>query len=402
MFRLMKMPPEIEDQYVKEVLYNTSLNDLPNEEWKLIENFENYAISNYGRVKSRERWITDLRGRKRKVSDSIMQLQFMPFFNKYLNCTFYNITSLLSSEGKRCRRSVPRLVYYHFVDKFDLNNNSDLISFKDNNRFHIHAENLEKLSVSQQLYKRVRTDRVKNSRSTYEKAVSQYTVDGEFVVTFESIDVAADTLGIVGRYILAAINKERMTAGGFRWFFDDYIPKGEDFILTSESKSGTSEKQLNKSLWEKLGKPPINEKNPPACMNLSLNNLPDEHWKPIPGLEDQFVISDKGRVKRLGSWTTSKNKTFWKEQIMSINLLGKGGYRNRQLYVPVVRKEKRILLIISRLLYYCFVEEFDLNDKALIVVNQNEPLWDMYLSKLKLRSRSSVLKPDHAGTKTTE
>lgn len=52
----MKMPVELEDQYVKEVLSNLSLENLPDEEWKLIEGFENYAISNYGRVKNLERW----------------------------------------------------------------------------------------------------------------------------------------------------------------------------------------------------------------------------------------------------------------------------------------------------------------------------------------------------------
>ncbi|MGE8537062.1 MAG: hypothetical protein ACN6OJ_20970 [Chryseobacterium sp.] len=42
----MKLPSEFEDQYVKEVLYNTSLRDLQDEEWKPIVNYENY-ISNY-------------------------------------------------------------------------------------------------------------------------------------------------------------------------------------------------------------------------------------------------------------------------------------------------------------------------------------------------------------------
>ena len=388
------MPAEIEDRYVKEVLYNTSLQNLPDEEWKLIENFETYAISNYGRIKSRERWITDLRGRKRKVPDRIMRLQFMKFFNKYLNDNFYNITALLSSEGKRYRRSIPRLVYYHFVEKFDLNNDSDLISFKDNNRFHIHADNLEKLTVSEELYKRVRTDRSKNSRSTYERPVSQYTVEGDLVNHYERIDAAASTLEISGRYILAVIHNERFTAGGFRWFFKDYIPKKADFILSPENNSDTSTKLLNKSLWEKLGKPPIDQNNPPACVNLSLNDLPNEHWKPIPGFENQYVISNKGRLKRLGSWTTSKNKTYWREQIMAINVLGKYGDKNHNLYVPVVRKDNRTLFIISRLLYYCFVEEFDMTDKRLIVVNENKLPWDMDLSKLKLKSRISLLKPN--------
>lgn len=224
----MKLPPELEDHYVKEVLYNISLENLPDEEWKLIEGYENYAVSNYGRIKSLERWITDPKGRKRKAEDSIMQLQFMKFHNKYLNCTFYTITFLISSEGKRHRRSVARLVYYHFVEKFDLNSRTHVISFKDNNRFHIHADNLEKLTISQERYKRVSRDTVKNSKSKYEKAVSQYTVTGDFVVTFESINLAATTLEIGRRNIMAVINNERHTAGGFRWVVEDNVPKNKD------------------------------------------------------------------------------------------------------------------------------------------------------------------------------
>lgn len=51
----MKLPIELGDEYLDTVLSNLSL-DLSGEVWKLIEDFENYAISNYGRVKSLERW----------------------------------------------------------------------------------------------------------------------------------------------------------------------------------------------------------------------------------------------------------------------------------------------------------------------------------------------------------
>src|SRR5690606_20915180 len=57
-----------------------------------------------------------------------------------------------------------------------------------------------------------------------------------------------------------------------------------------------SKKVFNDSLWEKLGKPQINKKNPPAIFDLSLRDLPGEHWKPLPGLGGKYVISNKGRV----------------------------------------------------------------------------------------------------------
>ncbi|WP_312752026.1 NUMOD4 domain-containing protein [Epilithonimonas hominis] len=88
----MKLLPETEDQYLKDVLLNSSLKDLPEEEWKLIEDFENYAISNYGRLKSLERW-TFLPGKKngKKEPEMIMKLLFVKQFNQYLQSNFYQV-----------------------------------------------------------------------------------------------------------------------------------------------------------------------------------------------------------------------------------------------------------------------------------------------------------------------
>lgn len=212
----MDLTDYIDSCYLSEVLHNTSLGNLPGEEWKPIEGFENYAISNYGRVKTLERWIISKNGKKRKASELIMKLQFMKFFNKYLNEYFFNITCLLSSEEKRSRRSVPRLVYHHFVEKLNSDTESFLISFKDGSRFHLHADNLEKLSVSEDHFRRVEANRVTNSRDVYEKKVNQYSVEGEVIATFENIVVASRTLGIASRNILDALDKKRLTAGRFK------------------------------------------------------------------------------------------------------------------------------------------------------------------------------------------
>lgn len=58
-----------------------------------------------------------------------------------------------------------------------------------------------------------------------------------------------------------------------------------------------SKKTLNHKLWEKLGKPLIDKKNPPAIMNLSLIDLPNEQWKSLPGYKGKYVISNwKGKT----------------------------------------------------------------------------------------------------------
>ncbi len=58
----------------------------------------------------------------------------------------------------------------------------------------------------------------------------------------------------------------------------------------------------------------------------------------------------------------------------------------------VLRDEgKKTHIIITRLLYHLFVKEFDIHDRALVVVNKNNPLWDIDLSKLSLQPVYSLL-----------
>ncbi|UOU98190.1 NUMOD4 domain-containing protein [Chryseobacterium daecheongense] len=385
----MNPPPEIQDPYVREVLCNTSLKNLPGEEWKPIENFENYAISNYGRLKSLERWTRASNGKEWKQSEKIMQLIFVKQFNSYLQSSTYQVHCSLSSEGEKYRKSIPRLVYYHFIEKFDLSDRSIVISFKDDNRFHVHSSNLEKISGSERCLKIYRSNRARNRNVIYQQAVSQYTVEGEWVADFESMYDAATIIGVGPESIMDVIHKEFLTAGGFRWFLQSEPPKEKDFLITPQSD--TSDRILNKSLWEKLGKPVIDMNNPPACMNLSLTDLPDERWKPVPGFEDHYVVSDKGRVKRLSGWISTGRKIFLKEQILSLimNINDNGTY---SLYPVLSYNGKMGRIGITKLVYYCFVEKFDLYSKTLFIINYNNPQWDMDISKLSLRSVYSVLK----------
>ena len=386
----MKLPREFEDQYVKEVLYNTSLTDLPDEEWKLIDDFENYAISNYGRLKSLERW-TFLPGKKKgkKEPEMIMKLTFVKQFNQYLQSNFYQVHCTLSSEGEKYRKSVARLVYYHFIEKFDFNDRNIIISCKDGNRLHLHWSNLEKISSSENRYKTFSMNRARNRNTIYLQSVCQYTVEGELVASFESMYDAEKTIGIRCESIMDVIHKEFLTAGGFRWFLKSQPPEKEDFLVTP--KPDHSIPILNKLLWNRLGKPTIDKNNPPACMNLSLKDLPEELWKVIPGFEDRFAVSDKGRVKRLSGWTSKGRKIFLKEQILSQYLYVKSD-ASSSLYCTLRHNQKNVPISMVKLLYSCFVTEFDMYDKKLLVINKNKPFWNTKLSKLTLSSIHSVLK----------
>ncbi|CAA7196329.1 hypothetical protein CHRY9293_02426 [Chryseobacterium potabilaquae] len=158
--------------------------------------------------------------------------------------------------------------------------------------------------------------------------------------------------------------------------------RNKDFGVIKVRTIFNSKKVFNDSLWKQLGKPQINKKNPPAIFNLSIKDLPDQQWKPLPGFEGKYVISNKGRIKRLSDWSAGY-QFFGEEQIISLNVIkkDKSGY----LYFKLHPKEDTNPKMLLRLLYYCFVEQFDLNDRTLRIINENEPLWDIDLSKLSLR-----------------
>lgn len=387
----MKLPHELEDEYVKEVLYNYSLENLPDEKWEQIDGFENYEISNYGRVKSLSRLSHISLGKEHWVTEKIRKLLFTKQYNNYLKKNVYNVNCGLYLDGRKYTRSVARLVYYHFVEKFDIEDRSYVISYKDNNVFNKHSSNLDKISVKEKRHITFRTDRSKNSHIDYLKPVSQYTVEGAFVASFESIYAVEEKLGIACESIMDVINKKNLTAGTFRWFLRDNLPGKEDFYMvrTSDISNGL----LNKYLWEKLGMPKIDKKNPPPCFNLSVKNILGEYWVPVPisGFESRFVISNKGRVKRLSGWITKGRIMFLQEKVLSQKLII-NNERTYSLSCTLSNEGKYVKVVMSKLLYFCFVEKFDLSDRNLMIVNQSNPLWNIDLSKLSLHPANYVLK----------
>ncbi|MBD3906395.1 NUMOD4 domain-containing protein [Chryseobacterium sp. Ch-15] len=384
----MKVPAEFEDEYVKDVLYNTSLRDLQDEEWKLIEGFENYAISNYGRIKSRERFVPLPTGQDWKLSERIMKLIFVKQVNAYLTSCSYNVHCTLSLDGKKYRKSVARLVYHHFVEKFDMNDRLIVIISNDDNGLHVNFGNLLKISVREKRLKTFYNNRARNRNVIYQQPVKQYTVDGKLMASFDSIYEAADQIRQSAESIMNVIQREFLTAGGFRWFLQTYTPDKTDFAVSSQPD--TIPDILNTSLWQKLGRPNIDIENPPACMNMSLQDLPEEEWKSVPGYDNRFLISSKGRIKRTSGWTASGRKIFLKEQILAQYIDTKGPYQS--LFTILNYKGKKRFITISKFLFYCFVKEFDMSGKTLCVVNNNDPFWKLNLSKLSLHSIHSVLK----------
>ncbi len=125
-------------------------------------------------------------------------------------------------------------------------------------------------------------------------------------------------------------------------------------------------------------------------MNLSLEDLPGENWKAIPGFGKRFVISNKGRVKRLSGWITEGRKVFLREQILSQYVDFTDG-KPYALRCILRHQRKNGYISVSKLLVYCFIKEFDMADRKFIVVNTNEPFWKFDLSNMYLAYGGSAI-----------
>lgn len=160
--------------------------NLPGEDWRIITEYPNYAVSNKGRVMNLKT--------KRLLKQS-------PNSHGYMNlCLWKN--------NKQKHFLVHRLVYMYFYDDFDFD--GYVINHIDGNKTNNNIENLEKITYQENNMHAVYV--IKTNKNT--KEVAQCTLRGEEVQRFSSIAEASRQTGI--NNISRAIRKDT-TAGGYKW-----------------------------------------------------------------------------------------------------------------------------------------------------------------------------------------
>lgn len=161
------------------------------EEWRTIEGYEDYQVSNLGRVKS-SKYKTEkiLTPNKNKIKGG------------YLYVT-------LCKGGRKQSFQIHRLVAKAFMP-----NSYDFIleiNHIDRNPENNSIDNLEWCN------------RQKNVEHSQNKTVNQYDISGNYIQSFESTKLAGETTGVDPSAISKVCLGKRKTAGGFKW---SYILEG--------------------------------------------------------------------------------------------------------------------------------------------------------------------------------
>lgn len=172
------------------------------EEWKDCIGYEGILqVSNLGRVKSCSRLVKIGNGHFRKMSGRVLK--------PYISSNGYAFVKA----GRISKHlAIHRLVAKAFIPN---PNNLPCVNHKDENKQNNIIENLEWCDHSYNALYGTCQERLRKYK---QKAVQQIDKDtGSVIQTFESMKIAAETLGICKEQISDVCRGDCKTAGGFFW-----------------------------------------------------------------------------------------------------------------------------------------------------------------------------------------
>jgi hypothetical protein len=224
---------------------NIFLTNIRGERWKDVPGLEHYCmISSLGRIKRLAYELEYSDGRIYYKPDQIIRPAVMKLPNSFVNEPILFLRNSVTFFGKKYNFSIARLVYYCFVETFDMKDNYIVVLPKDGNGLNIKPSNLIKVShgdKQKRMYKLKRNQSAflneENRKKGYlpsvlknSKIISQYNLEGRKIKTYPGATVAARHAGVSRSLISNAARGVEKSAGGYLWRYgkDSNVPPFTD------------------------------------------------------------------------------------------------------------------------------------------------------------------------------
>jgi len=202
-----------------------SLKDLDGEVWKTIPHLNyNYAISNYGRMKSlshitRQKY----RGRVTRTKTKIVRLTVTPY-------GYLEFRPMV--DGKLGNERIHRLVAMMFIPN---PGNLPYVNHKDENKQNNTIENLEwctaKYNTNYGTCQARRAKTLSDKLTEMSKIINQYDLKGNFIRSFQGKKSIIQT-GLRYETVRRCCKRQQKTSGGYVYRFD-----GDDFSLAKDRRN---------------------------------------------------------------------------------------------------------------------------------------------------------------------
>lgn len=174
--------------------------------WKNVKGFEEfYQVSNLGRVRSLDRYITTKTSKQQFLKGKVI---------KPIKCKNGYLEAILHKNGKYKVFLLHRLVAMHFIDNPD---NLPEINHKNENIENCVADNLEWCTSKYNANYGTRNQRCLESNSKYFKPVYQMDIKGNIIKRWRNIADASRAMGISDSPITRVCKGKQATSAGYRW-----------------------------------------------------------------------------------------------------------------------------------------------------------------------------------------
>lgn len=172
------------------------------EEWKTVVGYDEYEVSSYGRVRSKDRTYVDSLGRTYHKQGQIIKLEHQVSKNGYVQ-----VMVGISSKRKMHRLIVARLVASAFLQN---PNNLPQVNHKDENTTNNHVDNLEWCS---EIYNVNYGTGIQRRSISKKRKINVYNCNHELIDTVDSGIEASKKYGVSRGHISTSCHNHMMAKG---------------------------------------------------------------------------------------------------------------------------------------------------------------------------------------------